>query len=155
MKAWSGSGRTSPWRIEAERMDEAATPLLELSEIQSGVLRPRPTPYAATYILLRIDDRSDGRALLGRLCDVATPASNPDRPGRDSWVSVSITFEGMKALGVPKASLDSFSWEFRQGMTARARALGDDGESAPEHWEAPFGTSDIHIILTCIAPDEA
>jgi len=31
--------------------------MLELDDIQSGVLRPRPTPYAATYIGLRIDDR--------------------------------------------------------------------------------------------------
>ena len=31
--------------------------MLELDDIQSGVLRPRPTPYVATYIALRIDDR--------------------------------------------------------------------------------------------------
>ena len=36
---------------------------LELDDIQSGVLRPRPSPYAATYILLRIDDRKDGREI--------------------------------------------------------------------------------------------
>jgi deferrochelatase/peroxidase EfeB len=33
---------------------------LELDDIQSGVLRPRPTPYAATYVLFRIDDRNAG-----------------------------------------------------------------------------------------------
>ena len=56
---------------------------------------------------------------------------------------------------MPAASLDSFAWEFRQGMKARAQALGDVGENAAEHWEAPFGTSDIHVILTGVAPDEA
>lgn len=30
--------------------------MLELDDIQSGVLRPRPSPYAATYVLFRIDD---------------------------------------------------------------------------------------------------
>jgi hypothetical protein len=30
-------------------------PMLELDDIQSGVLRPRPTPYVATYVLFRID----------------------------------------------------------------------------------------------------
>ena len=119
------------------------------------MLRPRPTPYAATYILLRIDDRRDGRALLRRLCDVVTPAAQPDRADRDVGVAVSLTFEGLKALGVPQASLDSFCWEFREGMAARARALGDLGENAPEHWEAPLGTSDVHVILAAIAPDEA
>jgi Dyp-type peroxidase family len=136
-------------------MDDAAVPPLELEDIQSGVLRPRPSPYAATYILLRIDDRRDARALLRRLCDVVTPAAGDAQAGRDASVSVSLTFEGLKALGVPQASLDSFAWEFRQGMTARAKALGDVGANAPEHWEAPFGTSDIHIILTGVAPDEA
>jgi Dyp-type peroxidase family len=136
-------------------MDDDAAPSLELEDIQSGVLRPRPTPYAATYILLRIDDRRDGRALLSRLCDVVTPTAGAGRVGQDVWVSVSLTFEGLKALGVPTASLDSFAWEFRQGMAARALALGDVGENAPEYWEAPLGTSDIHVILTAIAPDEA
>ena len=34
-------------------------PMLELDDIQSGVLRPRPTPYVATYVLCRIDERVD------------------------------------------------------------------------------------------------
>ena len=37
---------------------------LELDDIQSGVLRPRPSPYAATYIVIRIDDRQAGRELM-------------------------------------------------------------------------------------------
>ena len=76
-------------------MEDAAVPPLELEDIQSGVLRPRPSPYAATYILLRIDDRRDGRALLRRLCDVVTPAAGADQAGRDASVSVSLTFEGL------------------------------------------------------------
>src|SRR5215472_3308998 len=102
--------------------DEASVPVLELDDIQSGVLRPRPSPYAATYILLRIDDPRAGRELLRRLSDVVTSAAAPDRPGRDTWVSVALTFDGLKKMGVPQASLDSFPWEFRQGMVARAAA---------------------------------
>lgn len=135
-------------------MTDAAS-ALELDDIQSGVLRPRPSPYAATYILLRIDEAKDGREFLRRLGTVVT-ACRPPRPvERDTSVSVALTYEGLKALGVPQASLDSFTWEFRQGMRARAAALGDVGESAPERWEAPFGTSDIHIVLIGLAPDEA
>jgi Dyp-type peroxidase family len=133
--------------------DDATVPVLELDDIQSGVLRPRPSPYAATYILLRIDERRAGGELLRRLRDVVTSSAAPDRPGRDTWVSVALTFEGLKALGVPLASLDSFAWEFRQGMAARARALGDTGESAPEHWEAPFGSGGVHVIVVGVAPD--
>ena len=40
---------------------------MELDDIQSGVLRPRPTPYAATYIGLRIEDPAAGRELMKRL----------------------------------------------------------------------------------------
>lgn len=136
-------------------MNSLAVPLLELDDIQSGVLRPRPTPYAAAYIALRIDDPSCGRELLRRLIAVVTSAADPQAADRDVIVSVAVTYQGLKALGLPQASLDSFCWEFRQGMAARAAALGDVGASAPEHWEAPFGSSDIHVVLVGVAPDEA
>ncbi|MBA2960938.1 Dyp-type peroxidase [Ramlibacter sp. MAH-25] len=135
-------------------MTGEATPPLQLHDIQSGVLRPRPNPYVATYILLRVDDRRQGRQFLRLLCDVVTSAATPDRPDRDTWVSVALTHAGLRALGVPAASLDSFAWEFRQGMAARAAALGDVGASAPGQWEAPFGTSQIHLVLTGVSPDE-
>ena len=126
---------------------------LELDDIQSGVVRPRPTPYAATYVLFRIDDRTAGRELMRRVSDVVASAAHPQSPAADSWVSISLTFAGLKALGVPNDSLDSFEPEFQHGMAARAHVLGDTGESAPEHWEKPLGTSDVHVVLTAIAPD--
>ena len=136
-------------------MSQSAIPSLELDDIQSGVLRPRPSPYAATYILMRIDDRRAGRELIRRLSEVVTSAAAAERPGRETIVSVALTHEGLKALGVPQTSLDTFAWEFRQGMAARARELGDVGNSAPEHWEPPFGSGDIHLILVGVAPDAA
>jgi len=129
--------------------------MLELDDIQSGVLRPRPTPYVATYIAFRIDDRKAGRELMRRISKVVTSAANPTSPLADTWVSVALTYEGFKALGVPQESLDSFSWEFRQGMAARAHDLGDTGESAPENWEKPLGTGEIHVILVAVSTDEA
>ncbi len=68
-------------------------------------------------------------------------------------MSASLTFAGLERLGVPQASLDSFSTPFRQGMAARARQLHDAGENAPEHWEKPLGTSDVHVVLTGISTD--
>lgn len=127
--------------------------MLELDDIQSGVLRPRPTPYAAVYVLFRIDDRKAGRELVRRIRSVVASAAHPESPAGDTWVSVALTFQGLKALGVPQASLDSFSPEFQQGMAARAKILGDTGESSPEHWEKPLGSSDVHVVLTGIAPD--
>jgi Dyp-type peroxidase family len=128
-------------------------PVLELDDIQSGVLRPRPTPFAATYIILRIDDRRRGRELMRRLSTVVASAANPSSPNSDTWVSVALSFQGLKALGVPQASLDSFSPQFQQGMAARAKILGDQGESGPEHWEQPLGSPDVHVVVTGVSPD--
>lgn len=127
---------------------------LELDDIQSGVLRPRPTPYVATYIGFRIDDRKAGRELMHRTSQVVTSAANPKSPLSNTWVSVALTHKGLEALGVPRESLDSFSWEFRQGMAARAKELGDVGESAPENWEQPLGSSELHVVLVAVSPDE-
>jgi Dyp-type peroxidase family len=127
--------------------------MLELDDIQSGVLRPRPAPYEATYIALRIDDPQAGRALMNRISNVVTSAANPESPLADTWVSAALTYQGFKALGVPPKSLDSFSWEFRQGMAARASELGDFGESDPQNWEKPLGSSDVHVIIAAVSPD--
>src|SRR5688500_10347618 len=108
--------------ILLQQIDINAEPTteLELDDIQSGVLRPRPTPYVAAYIGFRIDDRKAGRALMDRVSRVVTSAANPTSPLADTWVSVALTYQGLKALGVPQETLESFSWEFRQGMAARA-----------------------------------
>ncbi|WP_371781953.1 Dyp-type peroxidase [Streptosporangium subroseum] len=129
--------------------------VLELDDIQRGVLSPRPTPYAATYILFRIDDRAHGRELIRRASAVVTSAADMTSPLGQAWVSVALTFHGLKALGVPQESLATFAWEFRQGMAARATALGDVGESGPENWEAPLGTPEVHVVLVALAPDSA
>ena len=126
---------------------------LELDDIQSGVLRPRPTPFTATYLIFRIDDRSAGRELMRRLSTVVASAAHPESPTRDTWVSVGLSFQGLKALGVPEASLNSFPPEFQEGMAARAKSLGDVDESSPEKWEAPLGSADVHVVLTAVSPD--
>lgn len=134
-------------------MSQQADTALELDDIQSGVLRPRPSPYAATYILFRIDDAAAGREMMARFSRVVSSAADPHSPAGDTWVSVALTFQGLKALGVPQVSLEGFAWEFQQGMVARAGALRDSGESSPEHWEAPLGSPDVHVVMAAVAPD--
>src|SRR4029077_1143657 len=127
--------------------------MLELDDIQSGVLRPRPAPYAAAYVLFRVDEATAGRELMRRMHAVVASAAHPASPAGDTWVSVALSFRGLKALGVPQASLDTFSQEFQQGMAARAGILGDTGENSPENWEKPLGSADVHVVLTALAPD--
>jgi Dyp-type peroxidase family len=133
-------------------MSDTPAITLELDDIQSGVLRPRPSPYAATYIGLRIDDRKAGRELMRRALGVVNSAADAASKTGDAWTSISITYQGLKSLGVPQASLDSMDTVFAQGMAARAPTMKDIGPSAPEHWEKPLGTPDLHVIITALAP---
>ena len=128
---------------------------LELDNIQSGALHERPTPYVGTYLLLRIDDREAGRELVRRLPEVVDFGRISAEPAGDAWVTAAFTYQGLKALGVPQESLDSFAPEFKEGMAARAAELGDVGESGVENWEKPLGTPDVHVALAALSPDAA
>jgi Dyp-type peroxidase family len=125
---------------------------LELEDIQAGALQARPTPYAGVYVGLRIDDRDDGRELLRRLIPHLDSVAG-FRPERQVSLGVALTFAGLGALGVPAESLATFPPEFQQGMGARSELLGDVGENAPENWERPFGTGEIHVIVVGLAPN--
>jgi Dyp-type peroxidase family len=126
--------------------------MLELSDIQSGVLKARPSPYAATYLVLKIEDKRSGRDLMKRASQVVSSVTDKESRAEGAWVSVALSFEGLKALGVPQESLDSFPIEFQQGMAARAEILLDRGRNAPEHWEYPFNSKDMHVVVTGLAP---
>ena len=136
----------------------AAAPLatsevaLELDDIQNGALHERPSPYVGRYLLLRIDDRAAGHELVRRLHAVVDTSRLAD-PVRDARATVAFTYQGLKQLGVPRESLESFAPEFQQGMAARAADIGDVGKSAPENWERPLGTADVHVAVSVLAPD--
>lgn len=128
--------------------------MLELSDIQRGALGPRPAPYAGAYLLLHISDPVAGREALKRLTPLVASAADLTSPLGDTWLAVALSSQGLKALGVPQESLASFSPEFQQGMAARAAELGDVGANEPTHWEKPFGTTDVHLALALLAPDQ-
>ncbi|MGY5060803.1 Dyp-type peroxidase [Streptomyces sp. 900105755] len=135
-------------------MTATEAPPLQLDEIQGIVLRNRPSPYVGTYILLRVDDPGAGRQLMGRLSELVDSAANWWQPDLPALLNVGLTRRGLEALQVPPASLNSFPEEFRQGMAARAELIGDTGESAPARWEPPFGTGQVHVMLSLLAADQ-
>ena len=126
---------------------------LEIDDIQSGALSPRPSPYVGTYILLSVHDPRAGKELVRRLIPLLEPGSTSREPELGAWLTVALTYQGLKVLGVPQESLDSFAPEFQQGMAARAAELGDVGASGPENWEKPLGSPDVHIALAALSPD--
>ena len=128
---------------------------LEAGDIQRGVLQQRPSPYVGTYLLLHIGSREAGRKLVRRLYPVIESAQGSSGPAPNASIAVAFTYQGLKALGVPQDSLDSFAPEFRQGMAARAAELGDTGDSSPENWEKPLGRPEVHVAVSVLAPDAA
>jgi len=135
-----------------EAIDVQAT--VEASDIQATVLRPRPKPYRGEYVIFRIEDASQGREMVRRILPYVAPADEWWVPSLPGWLGIAFTFEGLKALGVPQPSLDSFPVEFRQGMAARAAVLHDFGANAPANWEYPFGTPDFHVALAIYAKSD-
>jgi Dyp-type peroxidase family len=130
------------------------TPALDVSDIQATVLRPRPSPYVGEYVVLRIDDAAQGRAMLRRIIPYVATSDEWWLAKLPGWLGIAFTYQGLKALGLPQASLDSFPIEFRQGMAARAAILHDFGDNAPDNWEYPFGGSDMHVALAIYSDNE-
>ena len=48
-------------------MPTTEVPVVEASDIQATVLRPRPSPYRGEYLILRIGDAEQGREMLRRI----------------------------------------------------------------------------------------
>ncbi|HZE79030.1 MAG TPA: Dyp-type peroxidase [Nitrososphaeraceae archaeon] len=131
-----------------------SVPKLEVSDMQATILRPRPSPYKGEYVVLRINEAAQGRELLRRIIPYIATAEDWWIPSIPAWLGIAFTYQGLKAIGLPQASLDSFPDEFRQGMAARVEILRDLGENAPTNWEYPLGTSDMHVALAIYSSDD-
>jgi Dyp-type peroxidase family len=129
------------------------TPTLDLHEIQATVLRPRPAPYFGSHLLLRVDDAQAGRAFLRRLTPYVDSAANW-WAAATPWLDVGISYAGLKALGVPQDSLQSFPEAFRVGMAARALQLGDEGVNDPKNWDQHYGKGEIHIGVSAFSKSD-
>ncbi|MBV1796109.1 hypothetical protein [Siccirubricoccus sp. G192] len=130
-------------------MSPAPIAALELDDIQGMALRAYRFPFGRHH-LFRLAEAGAARAWLGRIAgQVATVAAVDREP--DHTLNLALSWQGLMALGLPEQSLQSFPEAFRQGMAARAARLGDTGGNAPEHWDAPFGSGDAHLLATISA----
>jgi Dyp-type peroxidase family len=129
------------------------SPTLDLDEIQATILRPRPAPYFGTHVLLRIDNPQSGRECLRRLTPHVDSAANW-WSAVTPWLAIGISYAGLKALGVPQDSLQSFPDAFREGMAARARQLGDEGINDPKNWDQSYGKGEVHIGVSAFSDSD-
>lgn len=125
--------------------------MLELDDIQH-ILLTRTPALTGRYVFLKFGTPEAGRGWLREIIGTVRSAATVDTSGL-SWVTVAFTLNGLKALGLDQASLDSFPQEFRQGMAARAEVLGDTGPNAPEHWVDGTNRDDLHAIAILFARD--
>jgi Dyp-type peroxidase family len=122
---------------------------IDRSDIQGNVLRAYGSSYPCTaYVFVGVSDSAGGRAWLNETA--ALVSSDEEWRGEKprSHRNVAVTCTGLRALGVSEGVIGTFSDEFRQGMAARSRMLGDLGTSACEHWESGLGTGAAHVLVT-------
>lgn len=136
--------------------------VLDLLDIQGDIVRPygRFGFPVARYVFLNIRDGNKGRAFVGEITKKVTTAvtwgEGPDPVPRPlATLNIAFTYQGLKELDLPRASLIGFPEEFVMGMKQRKDILGDDGPSAPEHWDRIWRDSreenrdkDVHILIS-------
>jgi hypothetical protein len=107
-----------------------------------------------TYIGLRIDDRKAGQELMRRALGAVKSAADAVSRTGDPWTSISVTYQSLKALGVPQEALDSLDPVFKQGMAARAPPMKDIGPSAPFSFDECFANfparNKTHLTEFCL-----
>lgn len=131
------------------------THALEFDDIQH-ILLTRTPAITGRYEFLTFDTAAGGRAWLAELLDKVQSATDAmaTMDASDRWVTLALTWNGLRALGVPEDSLASFPDAFRQGMPARAGILGDTGDAAPEHWVGGLAGDDLHAIAILFSRTE-
>ncbi|MGH3609926.1 MAG: Dyp-type peroxidase, partial [Pseudonocardiaceae bacterium] len=110
------------------------------------------TMPVARYLGLSVREPTGAGAFLGTLVDSdpAVPSITTAQPWAakpDYCVNLGITFTGLAALGVPRASLASFPVEYREGAVQRATSVGDVGTSAPDQWLPWLVDPTLHLLL--------
>ena len=130
--------------------------MLESDDIQH-ILLTRAPALTGRYEFLSFRSCSGGRAWLAAIRDkvLSAQAMLASVAVDNRWVTVAFTCNGLRALGVPEASLATFPEEFRQGMAARAQMLGDAGANHPDRWVGGLASPDLHAIVILFARNAA
>ena len=136
---------------EGERQTHFARQLLEEAQLA------RTPALTGRYEFLSFRDPAGGRAWLSTIVEKVQSAAELLSlvESEKRWVIVAFTWNGLRALGVDEASLETVSEEFKQGMVARAEMLGDIGDNHPDNWVGGLARTDLHAIIILFAWDAA
>ena len=130
--------------------------MLEFEDIQS-ILLARVPALTGRYEFLSFQDSGSGRAWVDEIRKRVYSAAQVRASVKteNSWATVALTWNGLRALGVDEAALATFPDEFKHGMAARAEVLGDTGANHPDKWLGGLANSDLHAIVILFARDSA
>lgn len=127
--------------------------MLELDDVQHFLISRTPA-MAARYEFLSFREPDKGRAWLSAMLEKVGSAKAVGSGTPDSrWITIAFTWNGLRALGVDKQSLETFPEEFRLGMAARAGILGLTGNNSPDQWVGSLESPDLHAIAILFARD--
>lgn len=110
-----------------------ANPAVLPSRAQAGILEAVDMARRACVCLVSFTGPAGAAAFLREF----TPTAQGSWARGNPCVNVALTFEGLRACGVPEQVLDRLPMEFRHGMQRRAGLLGDVQANHPRRWALP------------------
>ena len=130
---------------------------LDLDDIQGVVVKAYGS-YGfpiARYLFFHIADPKAGREFVKQilpLITTAVPWPDPSKIPTEA-TNIAFTYQGLRKLEVPDATVHGFPDEFSMGMKARRDIIGDTGPNHFCRWDpvwltADEKTQDVHIIVT-------
>jgi deferrochelatase/peroxidase EfeB len=127
---------------------------METSQIQSLVFGGLGFMKDGTILLYNLpDDREKARAFMAGLFP-RVGFGDGRKLRYKAILTVALGPRALAKLGMPDSCLEGFPAAFLEGMStsARARILGDDGDSAPQHWE--WGREPYDLALLAYGYDD-
>lgn len=133
---------------------------LDFADIQGNILRGYGKKFVR-HLVLSVDTPAAARRWLADATggdESAAPQITTAKPWSklrpSTCVNVGATYAGLAALGVSRASLNTFPHEFVGGMASRNVLLGDTGPSDPSRWKHEWQDAErAHLVITVHADD--
>lgn len=143
---------------------------IEWNDVQGMVLSGYGELTRSAYLLFRFrpDNLPAKKKWLSDLAGRLTKCEPAPSSGTQPAINLALTPSGLRQLGIAESTLNSFSFEFLEGMAPapdsggsiprRTNILGDLGDSSPEYWD--WGgwndqTRDVDGVMMLFAQDGA
>ncbi len=131
----------------------------DYDDIQGNIMvnYPEYGYIKARYLFFKVTNVDHGQDFVKKIEPLITPSSLFTK-GPDFFpaatTNISFSYNGLKRLGIPVLTLQSFPDEFIVGLRGRRSILGDNGKSDAKYWD-PVWHKEIHIFISIDARNQA